>query len=62
VQWTRRPFTSREIDALSICHEDMPEEEVRRRVRATYYPGYPGPVMHYNDGRVEEIPVPRPGI
>jgi methionyl-tRNA formyltransferase len=61
-QWTRRPFTSREIDALSICHEDMPEEEVRRRVRATYYPGYPGPVMHYNDGRVEEIPVPQPGI
>lgn len=57
-QWTRRPFKSRDIDALSICREDMSEEEVRRRVRATYYPGFAGAMMHYGDGRVEELPPP----
>jgi methionyl-tRNA formyltransferase len=56
--WTRAPFRGRMIDELSVCHEDMPEEEVQRRVRATFYPGYPAPVMHFKDGRVEEIPIP----
>lgn len=41
-QWSRRPFTRRELNALTVVAPDMPADEVQRRVRATTYPGYPG--------------------
>jgi methionyl-tRNA formyltransferase len=40
--WERRPFTRRELNALCRVTPDMPAEEIRRRVRATSYPGHPG--------------------
>ena len=40
--WQRRPFTRRELDELCRVTPDMAADEVRRRVRATTYPGYPG--------------------
>ncbi|MDZ4390666.1 MAG: formyltransferase family protein [Gemmatimonadales bacterium] len=43
--WPRRPFTRRELNALTIVSPDMPESEVERRVRATTYPGFPGAVV-----------------
>ena len=42
-QWTRKPFTRREMNALKIISPDMDEREVARRIRAGTYPGYPGP-------------------
>lgn len=39
-RWTRRPFTRRELDALCRVTPDMPAEEIRRRARATYFPGF----------------------
>ena len=42
-QWTRRPFTRREMNALKVIEPDMAPEEVARRIRAGTYPGYPGP-------------------
>lgn len=43
--WTRLPFVRRELDALCQIHPEMDESEIRRRVRATTYPGYPGAVL-----------------
>ncbi|HYH38475.1 MAG TPA: formyltransferase family protein [Azospirillum sp.] len=43
--WTRRPFTRRELNGLCRVTPDMTAEEIRRRIRATSYPGYPGAVV-----------------
>lgn len=40
--WTRQPFTRAQLNSLSLIDVDMPEGEVRRRIRAMTYPGYPG--------------------
>jgi methionyl-tRNA formyltransferase len=40
--WSRRPFTRRELNELKVITPDMQPDEIRRRVRATTYPGYPG--------------------
>lgn len=40
-RWTRRPFRRDELVALCRLTEDMSEEEIERRVRATTFPGYP---------------------
>ncbi len=41
-QWTRRPFRRKELNALCRINPEMDPTEIRRRVRATNYPGYPG--------------------
>lgn len=43
--WQRQPYTRKELDALCRITPDMPEDEIRRRIRATFYPGYPGPYV-----------------
>ena len=48
-QWTREPYTRRELDALCRLTRDMDAAEVKRRVRATTFPGAPGP--YYDDER-----------
>jgi methionyl-tRNA formyltransferase len=40
--WKRKPYTRKELDALCEITEDMSDDEVRRRVRATTYPNMPG--------------------
>lgn len=63
VAWTRRPFTRRELHALKVCNDFMDEAEVQRRVRATTYPGYPGPVLNRADRTSHVFDVPnRPPI
>lgn len=47
-QWTRRPFTKRELDALCEIKPDMDMAEINRRKRATIYPGKPGPYIMAN--------------
>ena len=56
-QWTRKAFTRKELDALCEITPDMTRDEVNRRIRATTYPGYPGPYLLKN-GRKEPYPVP----
>ncbi|HYD23848.1 MAG TPA: formyltransferase family protein [Croceibacterium sp.] len=61
--WTRKPYTHREMEALKVLTDDMPSGEIARRVRATVYPGYPGPVMRHRDGSTTVMPVPdRPAL
>ena len=56
--WTRRPYTKREMDDLKVLRHTMEPSEVRRRIRATVYPGYPGPAMHMADGSIIPVVVP----
>jgi methionyl-tRNA formyltransferase len=43
--WTRRPYRRAELDALCELTLAMPDDEVRRRIRATTYPNMPGPYV-----------------
>ncbi len=38
--WTREPYTRKQLDELSEVSLDMSAEEFKRRIRATYYPGF----------------------
>jgi methionyl-tRNA formyltransferase len=55
--WSRRPFTRRDLNALKTIDGSMPAEEVRRRIRATTYPGYPGPSVSIG-GETFFLPMP----
>lgn len=50
-QWSRKAFTRNEMNALKQITPDMAEAEVARRVRATTYPGYPGPYVELGGER-----------
>lgn len=56
--WQRVPFTRKQLNALCEITPDMDEAEMQRRIRATTYPGYPGPYL-LNNGVKEFYPVPQ---
>ncbi len=41
--WSRVPFTRAQLDELCVISPSMTPEEIKRRIRATVYPGRPGP-------------------
>lgn len=41
-QWKRKPFTRKELNGLCRITKDMPDEEIKKRIRATTYPQMPG--------------------
>jgi methionyl-tRNA formyltransferase len=41
--WSRPPFTRSQLNELCVVSPDMEPDEIARRVRATVYPGRPGP-------------------
>jgi hypothetical protein len=43
--WSRVPFTRAQLNELCVISPDMGAEEITRRVRATVYPGRPGPAV-----------------
>lgn len=43
LKWTRRPFTRKELELLTVITPAMSADEIARRVRATTYPGAGGP-------------------
>lgn len=45
LEWTRPPFTRKELNELTIVMPDMSTDEIARRVRATTYPGQGGPMV-----------------
>lgn len=55
--WSRKPFTRRQLNELTCVTPEMPTEEVARRIRATSYPGYPGPEVNIS-GFAFQYPVP----
>jgi methionyl-tRNA formyltransferase len=56
-RWTRAAYKRADLDALCRITPDMPAAEVARRVRATTYPGMPGPYLEVDGAR---IPVEAP--
>jgi len=40
--WKRKPFTRKELNDLCKIDINMDTEEIKRRIRATDYPGMPG--------------------
>lgn len=51
--WVREPYRRSELNALCRITPDMPEDEVRRRVRAVTFPGAPGAYIEIGGCRFE---------
>lgn len=58
--WQRQPYRRAELDALCRLTVDMPREEMVRRIRATTYPGAPGPCLEVHG--VGFLVSPSPGV
>jgi len=43
--WSRGPFRRKQIDDLCQITPQMDKKEIARRIRATYFPGAPGPYI-----------------
>jgi methionyl-tRNA formyltransferase len=41
--WERKPFTRKELNELCVITADMKDTEIRKRIKATTFPGKPGP-------------------
>lgn len=54
--WQRKPYTRKQLEELCRLRQDMKEEEVRRRIRATTYPGMPGAYVEIFGYRFEYNP------
>jgi methionyl-tRNA formyltransferase len=54
--WTRPPLRRAELDALCRITPELDASEVERRIRATTYPGYPGPFVEVAGRRFEYKP------
>lgn len=59
-RWMRKPYTRKELNELCRITKDMSDEEIKRRVRATTYPGMPGAYIELGGTKfvVESPPVP----
>ncbi|MGO9016310.1 MAG: formyltransferase family protein [Dissulfurispiraceae bacterium] len=50
-QWKREPFTRKELNALCEVSADMSDYEIKRRIKATTYPGMPGAFVRLSGNR-----------
>ncbi len=55
-RWTRKPYRRTELNALKKLELDMPLDEIKRRVRATTYPGTPSAYFEIDGMRFEYVP------
>lgn len=53
LHWTRMPFTRKQLNELCRITLDMDDAEARRRVRAAYFPGAPGPFIEFGGCKFE---------
>lgn len=49
VKWLRRPYKRAELESLCEIDLSMSGVEVAKRIRATYFPGKPGPYLKFHD-------------
>jgi methionyl-tRNA formyltransferase len=54
-RWKREPYTRKQLNELCIITEDMSDEEVRRRVRATSFPNMPGAYIEKGGYKFEYV-------
>ena len=43
LKWQRKPFTRKQLNDLCKLSNSMNEEEINKRIKATTFPGKPGP-------------------
>ena len=55
-RWTRRPFKKKDLDQLCNIDLNMSLIEVRKRIRATYYPNKPTSYINFKGFRFEFKP------
>jgi methionyl-tRNA formyltransferase len=59
--WTRKPFMRKGLEELRTISPDMSSDEIKRRVRAVSYPGFPGAKLQIGGLSFEtEVPRRRP--
>lgn len=54
--WKRKAYRRAELEALKRIELDMPLEEIKRRIRAVTYPGYPGAYVEIGGIRFDYNP------
>lgn len=54
--WKRKPFTRKELEKLCELELNMSEDEIKKRIKATYYNGMPGPYIKINNYKFEYNP------
>jgi len=54
--WTREPYRRKDLNALKRIELDMPPDEIRRRIRASAFPGTPGAYVEIAGERFEHTP------
>jgi len=52
-KWTKVPYTRKQLEELCIITPNMSEEEVKRRVKATQFPGMPGAYIKLHNYKFE---------
>ena len=55
-KWERIPYTRLQLEKLSTITDKMDTEEVKRRLRSTYYPGKPAPFIKIFNFKFEYNP------
>jgi methionyl-tRNA formyltransferase len=51
--WQRKPYTRKELNDLCEIKLDMNEDEIKKRIKATYYPDMPGPYVFVGGKKFE---------
>ena len=51
--WKRKPYKRSELEDLATINTNMVEQEIEKRIRATYYPGKPAPFIVINGQKFE---------
>ena len=54
--WKRIPFKRSELEELARIKTDMSEDEINKKIRATYYPGKPVPYIEVHGHKFEYNP------
>lgn len=55
-EWTRKPYTRKELEELCRITSDMSQEETKKRIKATQFPGMPGAYIELYGYRFEYNP------
>ena len=54
--WKRKPYKRSELEELARIKTDMSEDEINKKIRATYYPGKPAPYIEVHGHKFEYNP------
>ncbi len=56
ISWERKPYKRSDLENLCVLKNKFEKKEILRRIRSTYYPGYPGPYYLINEKKFEYNP------